>query len=168
MKHIYMALSASLFLFIGCQGQKNDTTAKSEKSKIAEEPKGSWKVNREFDEAGNLIRYDSIYSWSSAAADNKNNFSTMNRDSIFQSFRSQFSRNFSGVDDMMGNGLFDQDSLFIKRFFADDFFESEFGQDFMDLDQMHQHMQSMQKQFLQRYHKQFPKEKEKKENKEKT
>ena len=25
------------------------------------QPKGSWKVDREFDENGNLIRYDSIY-----------------------------------------------------------------------------------------------------------
>ena len=33
----------------------------------AQEPKdkhGAWKVNKEFDENGNLIRYDSVYSWS--------------------------------------------------------------------------------------------------------
>ena len=33
-----------------------------------ETPKGAWKVHKEFDENGNLIRYDSVYSWSSDEA----------------------------------------------------------------------------------------------------
>ncbi|THD69266.1 hypothetical protein E7Z59_02745 [Robertkochia marina] len=37
----------------------------------AQEPKdkhGAWKVNKEYDENGNLIRYDSVYSWSADGA----------------------------------------------------------------------------------------------------
>lgn len=155
MKHMLTMLLASFFL-MGCQGQEKKEQELEEKNEVVEQPKGSWKVNRDFDEEGNLIRYDSIYSWSST--ENMGDLMQMDRDSIFQSFRSQFSRNFSGFEDFTGNGLFAQDSLFVKRFFADDFFESKFGQDFMDLDKMHQEMEAMQKRFLERYHAPKPKE----------
>lgn len=160
MKTIFTVFLASLFL-VSCQGQEKEKIEKEQHNQVAEEPKGSWKVNREFDEAGNLIRYDSIYSWSST--DDIGDLMNMDRDSIFQSFRSQFSKGSVGMEDMMGDGFFAQDSLFMKRFFADDFLESELGKDFMDLDEMHQRMEAMQKRFLERYHSQFPKEKEQEE-----
>lgn len=143
----------AVFFLIGCQGQEKKEIEQEEKTELEEQPKGSWKVNREFDEAGNLIRYDSIYSWSST--DDMNDLMSMDRDSIFQSFRSRFSRSFSGMEDFMGESPFAQDSLFMKRFFADDFFESEFGQDFMDLDSIQRRMEAMQKRFLERYHSGF-------------
>lgn len=158
MKRCATLLLIVLFSF-GCSGQENKKERKKELSEeITAQPRGSWKVNKEFDEAGNLIRYDSIYSWSST--DDMEDFMTMDRDSIFKSFRSRFSKSFSGMEDMMDNVPFTQDSLFIKRFFVDDFFESEFGQDFMDLDRMQQRMETMQKRFLEQYHLQYPKEEE--------
>jgi hypothetical protein len=29
-------------------------------------PKGKWQVHREYDENGNLVKYDSVYVWSSS------------------------------------------------------------------------------------------------------
>ncbi|MDP3312167.1 hypothetical protein [Lutibacter sp.] len=57
-----------LFLIIGllalnCNGQKDDIKkeeVEENQKTIAKQPKGSWKVNKEFDKNGNLIRYDSI------------------------------------------------------------------------------------------------------------
>ena len=77
-----------------------------------------------FDENGNLIRYDSIYSWSSA--DNFNALSSLDRDSILQSMQSEFYRNFSHFSDQGFDDVFSSDSLFTNKFFDDAFFKSLF------------------------------------------
>jgi len=147
-----------IFLFatllsLGCNSQENKNKEEPDKKEeaVTDAPKGSWKVNREFDEAGNLIRYDSIYSWSSG--NNLDELATFDRDSTLKSMQSRFYRNFSQFDfDKEGFGdLFAEDSLFTKRFFNDDFFGNEFGKDFMDIDEMQKRMEAMQKRFLDRY-----------------
>ncbi|WAC01988.1 hypothetical protein N7U66_19475 [Lacinutrix neustonica] len=60
-KYVLVAITA--LLSMSCNGQKRK--AKDIENTVVEQPKGSWKVDKEFDDQGNLIRYDSIYSWSS-------------------------------------------------------------------------------------------------------
>lgn len=134
---------------------------KENQKAIAKQPKSSWKVNKEFDKNGNLIRYDSIYTWSSDG--NFDNFNSLNRDSLLQSFKSKFFTNFSdfqnqGFEDV----IFAQDSLFTEQFFGKDFFKSDFGKDFMDIDKITQQMSEMQKKFLEKYKSEFQKQKEEK------
>ena len=150
----YTTLLLVALLSMGCNSQ--EATHKNEKNKenaevSSEAPKGSWKVNKEFDEAGNIVRYDSIYSWSSM--NDLDELATFDRDSVLQSMQSRFYRNFSQFDfDREGFGdIFAEDSLFAKHFFNNDFFENEFGKDFMDIDKMHERMESLQKQFIERY-----------------
>tara|TARA_R110001632_G_scaffold84909_2_gene186896 strand:+ start:1062 stop:1550 length:489 start_codon:yes stop_codon:yes gene_type:complete len=148
----YLAIAVTLIISVGCHGQENDSKNLEKKEKVtamAEVPKGSWKVDKEFDEHGNLIRYDSIYSWSSA--DQLNDLSTTDRDSLMQSFKSRFFTNFSDFENQGFEGMFTPDSLFSKRFFNDDFFDSDFGEEFMDIDKMRQQMLERQKQFLKKY-----------------
>lgn len=153
MKRYIMVLLAAL-LSIGCNSQeennKDDKTTEKEQAST-KTPKGSWEVNKEFDEEGNLIRYDSIYSWSSG--ENLDELASFDRDSVLRSMRSKFHRSFSNFDfDQEGFGnLFEEDSLFTKRFFDNNFFDSDFGRDFMDIDKMHERMQAMQKRFMDRY-----------------
>src|SRR5699024_5209323 len=118
-----------------------------------DQPKGSWTVEKEFDEHGNLIRYDSIYSWSSSS--NLKNFSTLDRDSLIQQLNSRFFSNFSDFDGHGFDNIFSQDSLFSQRFFNEDFFESNFGRDFMDIDKIRQEMLEKQKEFLNKYQSEF-------------
>ncbi|HEY5687562.1 MAG TPA: hypothetical protein VIS27_04570 [Yeosuana sp.] len=146
---------------ISCNGQKKDSEKAITKEKpesIDAQPKGSWKVNKEFDENGNLIKYDSIYSWSSNGA--IENLTSSDRDSILQSFKSKFFTNFSGFESQGFEDLFTQDSLFSKHFFNDDFFKSNFGKDFMDIDRIREQMMERQKQFLKKYQSEFIKPKE--------
>tara|TARA_R110002049_G_scaffold69429_1_gene179886 strand:- start:207 stop:671 length:465 start_codon:yes stop_codon:yes gene_type:complete len=139
-------------LSVSCKGQESETK-KVEKEKnqtnIVEEPKGTWKVEKEFDENGNLIRYDSIYSWSSN--DKFDHLSLSDKDSLMQSFKSRFFTNFSRFENEGFEDVFSQDSLFSKRFFKEDFFESPFGKDFMDIDKIRQQMIERQKKFLEKY-----------------
>lgn len=150
-------LSLAAILNISCSAQeKNKETLKKEGDnlvQITEPQKGTWKVDKEFDENGNLIRYDSIYSWSST--DKLGEFSQKNPDSLLKSFQSKFYRNFSGIDNRQFEDLFADDSLFAKRFFDDDFFDSEFGEDFMDIDRIRKRMENMQQRFLEKYQSEF-------------
>lgn len=154
----YILLLMVCLLSISCNGQKTEsknTETKESKGKIIEEPKGSWKVDKEFDENGNLIRYDSIYSWSSNTK--FDNLSSSERDSLMQSFKSKFFTNFSGFENQGFEDVFSQDSLFSKHFFNEDFFGSDFGKDVMDIDKIRSQMIERQKKFLEKYQSEFTK-----------
>ncbi|WP_036380281.1 hypothetical protein [Muricauda sp. MAR_2010_75] len=145
----FVLLSLLSLVCFGCNGQEKESEEKKEDQSLAEQPKGSWKVNREFDENGNLIRYDSIYSWSSS--EYMDDLAQMDRDSLLESFRSRFSRSFSHFNHNGFPNFFEEDSLFTKHFFEDDFFESPLGKDFMDLDKIQKRMEAMQRKFLEQY-----------------
>ncbi|MFC7358306.1 hypothetical protein ACFQO1_11450 [Jejudonia soesokkakensis] len=151
----YILLFIIGLLNFSCNSQNNELKAKSNEidEKIIEEPKGTWKVDKEFDENGNLIRYDSIYSWSSN--DTYDTLSLLERDSLMQSFKSRFFTNFSQFENQGFEDVFSKDSLFSKNFFNDDFFGSDFGSDFMDLDKIRQQMIERQKKFLEKYQSEF-------------
>lgn len=155
MKKFFLLFMVGL-LSVSCKGQENETKKvekEDNKIDIVEEPKGTWKVDKEFDENGNLIRYDSIYSWSSN--DKFDNLSLSGKDSLMQSFKSRFFSNYSVFKNQGFEDVFSQDSLFSKRFFNDDFFESPFGKDFMDIDKIRQQMIERQKKFLEKYQSEF-------------
>jgi len=147
-------LSLAAMLTVSCNAQENKKEGELSnehdiKLSSSVEPLGTWKVDKEFDENGNLIRYDSIYSWSSA--DNFDALSAQERDSILQSMQSEFYRNFSHFSNQGFDDIFSSDSLFTNRFFDDAFFTSQFGADFRDIDRMHQRMEAMRKEFLEKY-----------------
>jgi len=149
---IFMAI---LFSLTSCKGQdkKEDVVTKQGDKKEMEQPKGTWKVDKEFDENGNLIRYDSIYSWSSS--DTINDLATMDKDSLLNNFESKFYRRFSTFKDQGFEDIFGRDSLFGNHFFNDDFFESDFGMDFMELDKVHTRMMDRHRKFLEKYRSDF-------------
>jgi hypothetical protein len=167
MKKIILLLMLGL-LSINCNGQKIKTEKGDAKDKqenaTKEEPKGSWKVDKEFDENGNLIRYDSIYSWSSNGK--WNDLKSLDKDSLLNSFESKFYKHFSHFGDEGFEDVFAQDSIFGKHFFNDDFFGSNFGKEFMDIDMLRQKMVERQKKFLEKYQSEFlkPKIEDKKNN----
>lgn len=155
----YSLLVILALLSISCGGQENETITEKNKTKIAEEPKGNWRVHKELDEHGNLIRYDSVYSWSSNGE--YNNLSSLDRDSLMQSFKSSFFTNFSTFENEEFKNVFSQDSLFSNHFFNDNFFESSFGKDFMDIDKLRKQMIERQQKFLEKYQSEFMKPEEK-------
>ncbi|MEY8869857.1 hypothetical protein AB9K24_10140 [Meridianimaribacter flavus] len=152
----YMFLLVLFSWCVSCNGQNSEE--KNELSNLKEhvnndKPKGSWKVDKEFDEHGNLIKYDSIYSWSSSS--HLNNLSSLDRDSIIESFKSKFHSSFSKFNDDNFGAIFSQDSLFNQRFFNDTFFDSNFGKDLMELDKLREQMIARQKEFLKNYYPQI-------------
>ena len=158
MKRIIILTMAAI-LILNCNAQENEKSnlepkGSKELVKHDDKPKGTWKVDKEFDENGNMIRYDSIYSWSSKDIDE---LKLENPDSLLQSFQSRFYRNFSKMDTIGFKEMFSPDSSFTKRFFGNDFFTSDFGEDFLDIERLHKRMEHMQHDFLEKYHSEFKK-----------
>ena len=121
-----------------------------EKDKTIVKPKEKWDVQREYDEFGNLIKYDSIYSWSYS---NVNGDSLqVNLDSIIDSFKRYFGEKtpFMRRDDFF---YFPKnDSLFMKDFFNDDYFIRNWQKQHSELEQMIRRMDSTRNAFLKRFH----------------
>ena len=74
----------------GCKGREKEKeeVSKDQQQEMAQEPKGQWEVHKEYDDLGNLIKYDSIYTY--AYSNIKCDSIKINLDSIMNSFRGYF------------------------------------------------------------------------------
>ncbi|MGE0560367.1 MAG: hypothetical protein AB7O47_00990 [Flavobacteriales bacterium] len=131
---------------LGCNAQD-----KKVEPKITErQPKEEWSVNKELDENGNIIKYDSTYTWSYSNS-NGEHFST-NLDSIMRSFNDFFNREnkFDWSDEF---SFFPKtDSLLLNNFFKKDYFYESWSSQNFDIEQMMRQMDSTRNEFLKRFH----------------
>ncbi|CAM1334878.1 hypothetical protein [Tenacibaculum aestuariivivum] len=151
-RYILLFIISMLSIVCNAQHKKNQS-----ENTIIKQPKGSWKVNREFDKNGNLVRYDSVYSWSSI--NRFDEFSLLERDSLIQALKNRFFTVFSDFKKRGFEDVFSQDSLFSKHFFNDSFFRSNFGKEFIDIDKIRQEMYKKKQDFLEKYQSEFINEK---------
>jgi hypothetical protein len=135
---IAIALSVTL---ISCNGQTNK---KSENDKSTAEPQTNIKVDKQYDSNGNLIKYDSSYSfYYSNIKDDKNM-----GDSIFSNFKSQFNRKYSFSTDPYFSDFFFQDSLLKYDFYKKDFFLNRFRNNMKMMDSLFWGMDSLKNSFF--------------------
>jgi hypothetical protein len=89
-----------------------------QKEQISVTPQTNIKVNKEYDKNGNIVRYDSTYSYYYSNIKND----TVKQDSIFNLFRNQFNQKYLFSNEPYFNNLFFEDSLlkydFYKRVFS--------------------------------------------------
>ncbi len=143
-----------LFLiFFNCSGQQKQT----EKEENTLKPDENITVNKEYDEYGNLKRYDSIYSYSYSSNGKLN-------DSIKMQFERHFNRH-SFFNDSFFDDFFEQDSLTglfnHENFFFDGFMNQDEG-----MKSMMKRMDSIQQLFFnERQRSIIPVEPEKSNNK---
>lgn len=157
MKTIALVLALSIGL-IGCNGQeKKSETAKSQtpatelKKEQEQVPKGSWRVNKELDEFGNLIKYDSVYTYSYSTL-NGEEVNIEDVDSVIQSFRSYFQDKIpSGWDQNQWHPFWD-DSLIEENFFGDKFFQDRWRDKFYEMDARMKHMDSLRDKFFHNFY----------------
>ncbi len=95
--------------------------AQTQKENPAEQPKITTRVNKEYDENGNLIRYDSLYTYEFHSG----NLSPEQLDSIFHAFQPVFNQHFNRFEPQLFHN-FGHDSLFFQQFFTPDFFQQQF------------------------------------------
>ena len=100
----------------GIRGQDNQALRKDSISE--NKPKVNIKVNKHYDDKGNVIGFDSTYTsyYSNMQGD------TGRMDSLMQTFDSYFNREHSNIFTDQFHSLFFTDSLKYPDFFHDDFF----------------------------------------------
>ncbi|MEJ1222867.1 hypothetical protein [Sediminicola sp. 1XM1-17] len=134
-----------------CKGQEKDQNAPKEATNDTMAiPKGQWNVTRQFDELGNLITYDSIYSWS--YTNEEGDSLKVNLDSIMDNFKRYFDemeapflrRDFSYFPKA--------DSLMKKDFFSEDYIFRNWESHHPEMQQFMRRMDSIRNRFLKEYH----------------
>jgi len=130
---------------ISCNGQSGKEKKEAPDKNL---PQTDVKVNKEYDEKGNLIRYDSTYS---AYYSNISNDTTL-RDSIFTNFKNQFNQRYFFSQEPFFQDFFFQDSLLKYDFYKNDFFSNRFRNNRQGMDSLFLKMDSLKNDF---FHKQF-------------
>ncbi|MGE0089679.1 MAG: hypothetical protein AB7S50_09435 [Bacteroidales bacterium] len=109
-------------------------------------PKVDIKVNKEFDRNGNVIRYDSTYTYIYTYPNG--NKETINIDSVFKSFKPYFFD--KGIDLMQKPFIdfFESDSSFQQHFFDHDYFINQFENEMFRFEEMMREMDSLRNLYL--------------------
>ena len=141
----FIAIALSIAL-ISCNGQTNKEKSASVHPEA--NPQTSIKVDKKYDSKGNLIKYDSTYSYYySNVEDNKNL-----KDSIFSNFKNHFNEKYFFSDDHYFSDFFFQDSLLKYDFYRKDFFINRFRNNMRMMDSLFWGMDSLKNTF---FNKQF-------------
>ena len=141
-----MILSLLLFSSVlsSCDGQdkvrKNNNNSDVLKQT---KPKTEIKVNKKYDENGNLVSYDSTYYYYS----NSGNDSLL-RDSVIKNFKSFFNQEYHFSNDKFFRDFFFQDSILEQAFFSDDFFLRRFEKDQKQMNALFEQMDSLKNYFF--------------------
>jgi hypothetical protein len=152
MKTIAIAFAVVALSLTSCNAQEkkekavSNETATNHDFKSQNEPRGSWKVNREVDENGNLVRYDSIYTYSYANVNGKE-IPPQKIDSAMASFQKYMQKQLPQSFSPSMMNPFMNDSL-SDNFFEKGFFENHWGNIFPEMKQQLMQMDSLHQQFF--------------------
>lgn len=139
-KIIFLIFLFSVTIY-GCDGQKKESAVDSGKKS---QPETNITVNKEYDENGNIIKYDSTYSSYYSNIEN-NSFAG---DSIMKLFRERFNNRYFFSEDPFFDNLFFQDSLIHYDFYKKDFFKNRFLDNWQHMDQLFHEMDSIKNNFF--------------------
>jgi hypothetical protein len=134
----------------GCHGQKKNIGKKPLAfADTTNNPKTDIKVNKQYDKKGNLIEYDSTYSYFYSSPGMKNSISS---DSLFNKLKTPLQNDYQGLLDKNMNNIFFNDSLFKYDFYNNDYFSKRFQMNMLQFQNMFKEMDSLKQQmFRQRY-----------------
>ena len=111
MKKVIVIMLLS-FLVGGCNGQKKQNekvTRQIASIDTIAKPKVDVRVNKKYDDKGNLLQYDSTYSYFYSSPRFKNSISS---DSLFSNFKMPLRNDYKGLLEDNMNNIFFNDSLF--------------------------------------------------------
>ena len=148
--HVAQLAVVALLLCSACDKPSEAQTLADDNKKTTaradslDKPKVNIKVNRHFDDKGNLVGFDSTYSsfYSNIGGD------TMMMDSLMNSFDRYFYRDHSSMLNRHFNNLFFNDSLRYPDFFHRDFFQKRYELNDAYMKDMMRGMDSLKNQYF--------------------
>lgn len=140
-----LAWTAIMLNLSACSGQATTEGAADKKDSLAygiDTPQVDVRVNKQYDEHGNLIAFDSSYSavYHGRAGD------AAFMDSVFKDFMPGFGMRFPFLNDPGFHALFFPDSSFHQDFFHDDFFQKRMEMNQRYIQRMMERMDSLKNQ----------------------
>jgi hypothetical protein len=137
-----------ILLLTGCNAQNKEDQKidQNEMEKMKKQPVERSEVHREYDEYGNLKKYDSIYSWSYSNIEGDS--IDVNLDSIMGMFRNHFELITPFNDKYQFRYFPAPDSLFMRDFFKEDYYFKNWKNNQNDIEEMIRRMDSMRNDFL--------------------
>ena len=111
-----------------------------------ENPKIRIKVNRKYDDKGNIIGYDSTYSYSYTYPNGEKR--DISIDSLMNKFKPFFFENSPNFFNNSFDEFFNNDSTFQSNFFDNDFFQKNFKEEKFNFDKMMRQMDSVKNKYL--------------------
>ncbi len=144
MKKILFLLLVPLLL-TSCNAQESKAKKETVKEVAVNEPEVNVKVNKQYDENGNLIAYDSVYVWS--YSNSSGNPVDVNTDSVLSRFKPMIDLDYSDYFNSHHNDYFG-DSLFYRDFLMPDYFMNRWQQQLHLMNRMMHEMDSMKQSFF--------------------
>ena len=151
MKKIILSAIVIVMVLSGCNGQKKDNLMASvlTKNDSINRPKTNIKVNRKYDENGNLISYDSTYTYSYSNTNGEN----IDIDSLFNQLGFNQKGFHSFPNHSFPNSLLGNDSLMLNDpFFNDELLSNNMRKNLEMMERMMQHMDSINSLYIQPQH----------------
>lgn len=126
MKRIIFSILLSLFSVWGCNSIKPKAAEQHQPITTADtlKPQPDIRVNKKYDSRGNLVQYDSTYTYNYSFPGGS--MKQLNSDSFYRQFHSLFHSSYDDLLDRNLNQMFFNDSLYKYDFFNPDFFNKRF------------------------------------------
>ena len=135
------------FVFItSCSAQENNNLGGLTDT-LENKPQTKIIVNKEYDEFGNLVKFDSSYSYFYSNLQNDSTFG----DSSYNLFQEDFFNSFPNIQKPFLNDIFFEDSLLNYDYYKNDFFTKRFRSNRMRFDKLFEEMDSIKNNFYKKY-----------------
>lgn len=150
MKNTIYIIIFCFLIFTSCEAQNKDNNQNKKVSDSIEvfnhTPKIDIKVNKQFDEDGNQIGFDSTYTsyYSNVEGD------TMLMDSLFKQFSPFFQSRYPDFFNSQFDNIFFNDSMIYDDFFRADFFKKRFEMHNKHLKRIMNEMDSIKNEFYEK------------------
>lgn len=143
-----VAILFMLFAFTACNSQEKEKQEAEVETDII--PKEKWEVKKEYDEFGNLIKYDSLYVWKYSNV--KGDSIEINLDSIMDIFRSHFETTTPFKWDEYFSYFPKNDSLLNEDFFRKDYYLKNWERQERELFEFIKQIDSSRNAYLKKYY----------------
>jgi len=138
-----IVMSLLSLAFAGCSDAKKQNENSSKLMAVLDSssvPKTDIRVNKKYDSKGNLLQYDSSYSYFYFSPGFKNSISS---DSLFYNFKTPLRNDYKDLLEENMNSVFFNDSLFKYDFYNSDYFSERFRLNMLRFENMFRQMDSL-------------------------
>jgi len=144
------AILLMLFALTACNSQEKEKPKAKEEVENEILPKEKWEVKKEYDEFGNLIKYDSLYVWKYSNV--QGDSIEINLDSIMDNFRSHFQGTTPFKWDEYFSYFPKNDSLLNDDFFSKDYYLKNWERQEKELFEFIKQIDSSRNAYLKKYY----------------